>query len=740
MRTIVTDVFDAAGAQAPSGDVTAVEGSSFCVSDRAGDISANRPQGVFFLDTRIVSTWKLTVDGAPLDPLAVISQEPFAVTFVARARARPGVHDSPLVVTRQRLIATGLREDLTVRNHGQEPTGCSLVLHVDGDFADLFDVKDARPAPLHDVHRRTGSNELWLSVLVGGRQRGVRVRAAGATAVPAGLAFDLVIPPQGSWTTTVEVLPSTDGQEHDTSFPLDRPVEDARPVVRLATWRAASPRVTTCSPALRTALHRCVLDLGALRIVDPDRPGSDVVAAGAPWFMALFGRDALLTSWMALPFDPGLAAGTLHTLAAHQGRRHDPMSEEEPGRILHEVRLGVDPGRALGGSHIYYGSVDATPLFVILLDEAVRWGLDLDQARALLPAADHALGWITTHGDLDGDGFVEYQRKTDKGLVNQGWKDSGDAIAFSDGRPVRGPIALCEVQAYVYAAYRARVHLAEIVGDSPTAHDWGRRAAKLRADFDAAFWMPDRGHYALALDGRKHQVDTLTSNIGHCLWGGLALPERVGELTEHLLGPAMFSGWGIRTLAATMPTYNPVSYHNGSVWPHDNALIAAGLARYGRYEAAATLAEAMVEAASLFNGRLPELFCGFDRATLPIPVPYPTSCSPQAWAAATPIGLLRATLNLRVCVPHGHAGAEPHLPTCWGQLTLDALPVAGHRVRADTHQHPVLDTPPTLSAHPTPCCTDPTTDPRSTPHHSERAEGSDSDRYPLEHPLSGEGQ
>ncbi|HET9657026.1 MAG TPA: glycogen debranching N-terminal domain-containing protein [Kineosporiaceae bacterium] len=700
--------------------MTIVEGSSFCVSDRAGDISPQRPQGVFFLDTRIVSTWKLTVDGAPLDSLAVIPQEPFAVTFVGRAAARPGVHDSPLVITRRRMVATGLREDITVHNHGQEPAGCSLVLNVDGDFADLFDVKDARPATRLEVHRHDGSQEVWLSVDLGGRQRGVRVRAVEASVVSGGLAFTAVIPAQGTWTTTVEVLPSTDGQEHASSFPLDMPVTDTNPVIRMASWRAASPRVTTDSTALRAALHRSVVDLGALRIADPERPGADVVAAGAPWFMALFGRDSLLTGWMALPFDPGLAAGTLHTLAAHQGRRADPMSEEEPGRILHEVRLGVDPSRALGGSQIYYGSVDATPLFVVLLDEAVRWGLDLDSVRVLLPAADQALSWITEYGDLDGDGFVEYQRKTDRGLLNQGWKDSEDSVNFADGRPARGPIALCEVQAYVYAAYRARAHLAEVLGDTSAAHAWHRRATALRAVFDEAFWMPDRGYYAMALDGNKQQVDSLTSNVGHCLWGGIALPERAGDLAGHLLGRDMFTGWGVRTLAASMPTYNPVSYHNGSVWPHDSALIANGLARYGQHDAAATIAGGLIDAAAAFGGRLPELFCGFDRSSMPIPVAYPTSCSPQAWAAATPIGLLRAALNLRVCAAHQYAAAESHLPTEWGRLALDGLPLAGHRVNIDSFTRPAFELAGELSGDPVPCCAPPvedqTPDPLLRPH------------------------
>ncbi|MEJ2579372.1 MAG: glycogen debranching N-terminal domain-containing protein, partial [Kineosporiaceae bacterium] len=394
-------------AEAQSGDVTIVEGASFCVSDRAGDIAANRAQGVFFLDTRIVSVWRLTLDGAPLDPLAVVPQDPFSVTFLGRSAARPGRHDSPLLVSRQRLVAAGLREDLTVHNHGPEPVGCQLTLHVDADFADLFDVKEARPAPRYEVRRHSGGDEVWLSVDVDGRRRGVRVRAHDAEPAPTGLSLSVVVPAQGSWSTTIEVLPSVDGHEVDTPFPVDRPVTDARPVVRMANWRASAPQLTTPSPELRGVLRRSVLDLGALRIPDPDRPGAEVVAAGAPWFMALFGRDALLTSWMALAFDPGLAAGTLQSLAAHQGRRNDPMSEEEPGRILHEVRLGVDPTRALGASSIYYGSVDATPLFVVLLDEAVRWGLDPEVARGLLPAADAALGWVRGHGDLDGDGFVE---------------------------------------------------------------------------------------------------------------------------------------------------------------------------------------------------------------------------------------------------------------------------------------------------------------------------------------------
>ena len=448
----------------------------------------------------------------------------------------------------------------------------------------------------------------------------------------------------------------------------------------MSDWRAAVPVVDCDNQLLQDVLDRSAEDLGALRIADPDYPDLDVVAAGAPWFMALFGRDSLLTSWSTLPWVPGLARGTLHTLARLQGHRVDQFSEEEPGRILHEVRLGIDATRALGGSSVYYGSVDATPLFVMLLGEAARWGMADDDVAELLPAADRALAWITDFGDLDGDGFVEYQRKTDRGLLNQGWKDSGDAISFRDGRPARGPIALAEVQGYVYGAYRARAQLARGTGDDTGAQQWDARADQLRARFDDAFWMPQHGHYAIALDGEKRAVDILASNQGHCLWTGIVDERRVDALVESLLSPALFTGWGVRTLARGMAAYNPVSYHNGSVWPHDNALLVAGLVRYGRHDAAARIAQGLVDTAAVYGGRLPELFCGFGREELGFPVPYPTSCSPQAWAAATPIALVTALLGIDPESSH----IDNHLPADWGRVRISGLHLPRRRVVVDS--------------------------------------------------------
>jgi glycogen debranching enzyme len=424
-------------------------------------------------------------------------------------------------------------------------------------------------------------------------------------------------------------------------------------------------------------------DLGALRIFDGDQPDRSVVAAGAPWFMTLFGRDALLTSWMLLPLDPSLALGTLHTLARLQGTKVDPLSEEEPGRILHEVRSGLDSEYALGGGEVYYGSSDATPLFVMLLGELRRWGYARGEVDALLPHADRALAWIDQYGDSDGDGFVEYQRATDRGLANQGWKDSFDAISFTTGALAEPPIALAEVQGYVYAAYVARAHFAREAGEEDVAGHWAQQAAALKRRFNEAFWLPDRGYYALALDRDKRPVDALASNMGHCLWTGVVDEDKAAAVAGHLLSPAMFTGFGVRTLAETMGGYNPMSYHNGSVWPHDNAILAAGLMRYGAVAQAQRIATAVFDAGESFGGRLPELFCGFDRSEFSEPVPYPTACSPQAWAAAAPLYLLRTLLRFDPWIPFGRVWCAPAVPERYLPLRIAGLHLAGAALTLD---------------------------------------------------------
>lgn len=673
----VLDAVDAADAEARG--TTLVAGTSFCVCEKSGDIEPDRGQGLFVDDTRVLSTWRLSLDGQRTEGLSVIPAEPFEATYVGRGRPRRGHDDATLVVERRRLVAAGLREDITLRNFSAEAAGVQLFLEVDADFADLFEVKDRRVGHPGPVARRATGDSLILWLDRAGDRRGVRVTAPGAEATPSGLSLRAVVPPHGEWTITVEVLPSTQDHEREPSFPVDRPVETT-PVARsMHRWNSAAAAVSTGHTSLAAALARTQKDLGALRITDPQHPDDDVVAAGAPWFMALFGRDSLLTSWMAVPFAPSLAMGTLRTLARLQGQVVDAMTEEEPGKILHEVRLGMDPSQALGGASTYFGSVDATPLFVALVDRAARWGAPTEEIRALMPAVEAAMEWILHYGDRDGDGFVEYQRHTDRGLINQGWKDSFDSIAFTDGTLAAPPIALAEVQGYVYAAYRARAHLAEILGEGGAAASWRERAARLRAAFDERFWIADRGYYAIGLDRNKRPIDTMASNMGHCLWTGIVPPERAGQVADTLTAPEMFSGFGVRTLATTASTYNPVSYHNGAVWPHDTALAVAGLSRYGFADHARLVRSGLLRAARYFNGRLPELFCGFSAAEKPRPVPYPTSCSPQAWAAATPYELLRAALRMEVCVPHGVMHAAP-VPASLAPVDIQGLTVGMRRV------------------------------------------------------------
>ncbi len=662
------------------GAVTLVEGSSFCVSDSNGDISSGSPHGVFFMDTRVVSTWRVTVNGDDLDHLAVFSREPHHATFIGRGKPRSTGHESTLLVQRERYVGAGMREDIIVRNVGPEPASVRIDLHIDADFADLFAVKEGRTLPASDREARAGSGVLEVEHVTPSSRRGVRVRAVGAVAGMGQMTFRRVIPARQQWRTSVEALPTLDGVETTPKYPVGSPIEDAAPSVRLQEWYEQAPTVSGVDDELCRTLQRTQQDLGSLRIFDPLHPGRLAIAAGAPWFMALFGRDSLLTAYMALPVDQDLAVGTLHTLARYQGKKLNSTTEEQPGRILHEMRFGAEAALALGGDKVYYGTVDATPLFVCLLGELWRWGLSDEELDHLLPHADHALTWITTYGDADGDGFVEYERLTDRGLRNQGWKDSWDGINFADGRIAEPPIALCEVQGYVYQALISRADIARRQGDSDRADELLSRAADLRSAFNERFWLPDRGWFAVGLDRDKTPIDALASNIGHCLWTGIIDDDKAARVAEVLLSREMFSGWGIRTLATTMGAYNPLSYHNGSVWPHDNAIAVAGLMRYGFVAEAGTVAQAMLDAAGCFDGRLPELFSGLERNEFPRPVPYPTSCSPQAWAAATPLMLLRSILRFNPDLPEGEVYIDPALPTSIPTLRVANAPLADARL------------------------------------------------------------
>jgi glycogen debranching enzyme len=668
----------------PGATVILVEGSTFCISESSGDISPGPPQGLFVQDVRVLSRWALTFGGRTAEPLTVQHADPYAAAFIGRLPPPSGaLADAAMLVDRHRYIGDGMREDITIRNTARRPAHLTVTLTADADFADLFEVKAGRARSAAARVSAVGST-LTFHSRRGDRHYGLVIQVDGdVTASGHDMSWRAVVPARGEWRVTAEVILVHDGIPLPLHHPRGQPVEHAFPARRLREWRRGAPRVRTHDPDLATVLRRSVEDIGALRIFDPAHPDRPMVAAGAPWFMALFGRDSLLTSWMLLPWDDSLAAGTLRTLAGHQGQVIDPASEEEPGKILHEVRFGPAASLSLGGRSAYYGTADATPLFVMLLGELSRWGHHPELTQALLPHADSALEWMRRYGDADGDGFIEYSRKSPGGLVNQGWKDSWDGVSFADGTIAEPPIALAEVQGYAYAAYRARAAFATEAGDRAGARHWAETAVRLKRAFNQAFWLPERGWYAVALDRDKRPVDALTSNIGHCLWTGIAEPDKAAAVAGHLLSADMFTGWGIRTLAASMAAYNPMSYHNGSVWPHDNALCAAGLMRYGHTTHAQRVAEAIFDAAAHFGYRLPELFCGFSRDEDIGPVPYPTSCSPQAWAAAAPLQLLTTLLRVTPQPRAGRLWCSPAVPGRYLPLHLAGLRLGTARLAID---------------------------------------------------------
>ncbi|MEE2522563.1 glycogen debranching N-terminal domain-containing protein [Pseudarthrobacter sp. J75] len=678
---------DTEAAATESGAMTVVEGSSFCISSGTGDIAADGgTNGAFYQDTRIISRWVLRINDSLREPLGAQRPESYRAVFVGRARWPGGRFDSPLVVRQERHVGPGLQDDITLENYSSEPVDCDIELLLDADQADLFDVKGGRVAKSATVNRTVREGELVLEAVRNGQRRGTAIRARGAFATESSLRFRASIPARGQWSTSIIVVPLINGEP-----PAEPFTEATRPQHRTGArrhrdWEQAVPRITVTDSNVQNVLDRSQRDLGSLRIFDSHHRDRAAVAAGAPWFMALFGRDSLISSYMSLMVDPGLATGTLQTLAGLQGKVVDPDSEEEPGRIPHEVRLGITAGLSLGGT-AYYGTADATPLFVSLLGELSRWGLTDDVIDALLPHADRAMEWIEEYGDRDGDGFVEYQRPNPHGLINQGWKDSWDGINFADGRIAEPPIALCEVQAYVYSAYVGRSRLARCAGDVATERHWAAKAAALKRAFNEQFWLPDKGYFALALDKDKTPVDSCTSNMGHCLWTGIADADKAPAVAARLMEPDMFTGWGIRTLASTMGAYNPVSYHNGSVWPHDTALVATGLMRYGFVEEASRVASALFSAASHFDGRLPELFCGFDHTEFPGPVPYPTACSPQAWAAAAPVQLARILLRFDPDFTRGVVHLAPILPDSMGDFRAENVHLGHARVVVEARDH-----------------------------------------------------
>lgn len=662
--------------------VTLVDGNAFCISDQAGDITPGAVQGLFFHDIRMLSRWELYLDGRRMEGLSFVPADPFSGDFVSRLTSKENERDSALVVKRSRQVSQGLRDEITISNFGSAPSDVTITMVVATDFADVFAVKGRRVGELANPVATAHSDQLTISDPA--QNVGVVVRASNASPCHTmrytndTVTFTVTIPPKEQWSVCLEAIPILNGVEATPNS--DATAENSSAMVLDYThWRNSSASFRTNHPVLRKTLARTSSDLGSLRLADSRRPGLTAIAAGAPWYMTLFGRDSLLTSWMALLLDPQLAIGTTYALAELQGRVVDPTRDEEPGKIIHEIRHIVEPGNKHRTDDIYYGTADATPLFVMLIGELYRWGF-ADQVRALLPNVDRAMDWIENYGDRDGDGFVEYLSTSERGLKNHGWKDSFDGISFADGRIAEPATALVEVQAYVYAAYLARADIAHAEGEFDQADHYRSRAKELKHAFNERFWLPEKKYFAVALDHNKQQVDSLTSNIGHCLWTGILDEDKARYIADVLLSPDIFSGWGIRTLARNAIRYNPASYHNGSVWPHDTALAVTGLMRYGFVEHAHQIVRGLLDVADHRSGRLPELFCGFDRQEFSIPVSYPAACSPQAWAAAAPLLLVRAMLQFEPNVPAGVVSAASAIPDEIGEIAVEGIALGKSRV------------------------------------------------------------
>jgi glycogen debranching enzyme len=666
--------------------VSVLEGSTFVVGDRNGDVrrGGGREHGFFSDDTRFLSHWELQVDDAPLTLLGLDQRSHFLAQFFLTPDVDPSTQ-APYSVMRRRLLDQAWTEQLTIVSHRHETSEVAVRLVVDADFADLFEIKDGVEVDRDIVWRQDdAAGSLTLSYAAGSFERSVTIQSdPPARHTAAGLAYTLLLAPGESWTATFTLTPCS--RQPGAAF-ADRTAargsleaQYATKTMELESWLAQAPVLETDDAALARTYRASLTDLAALRLHPDLGKAATLPAAGLPWFMALFGRDSVITSLQALPYLPGLAATTLRVLAARQATIRDDFHEQEPGKILHELRFGELTANGRRPHSPYFGSADVTPLFLVLLDEYHRWTGDAALVRELEPHARAALFWIDDSGDIDGDGYVEYARRNvETGLLNQCWKDSWDSMQFADGTLAQGPIATCEIQGYSYAARRGCARLArEVWGDPRLARRLDQQADDLRGRLRRDFWMPERGCHALALDGDKRQVDGLSSNIGHLLWSGVLSQEEASATADRLLGDELFSGWGVRTLGRREGGYNPLGYHTGTVWPHENSLIVAGLARYGLDEAAARIGGALLSAAPYFEHRLPEVFAGYPAELTGVPVAFPTASRPQAWAAGAPLLLLTTLL-----------GVEPGLTPM--TATLPATGDPGTAVAATLHREPVL--------------------------------------------------
>jgi len=672
--------------------VSLKEDALVLVTDDDGSIplGGGSPLGLYYHDTQFLSGLALRVNGERPLLLSANHEQNYVATFQlmhasgAQLGTARHMHEA-LSIRRTRFLSDGLRERIGILNATASDVDLVVEIEVEASFRDMFAVRGYR-----DLTDEGGArSELrWDGDrLVFSRQgRDGIHRATEVTTRPAPddrsdgvLRYRRHVEPQGVFSVELRIVPTEDGIGERPAAPaFDDALDQLN--ARYRRFLRGCTRFRTSSERLDEGLiHQSALDLRALLEFEDTGP---FPTAGIPWYAVPFGRDAIVCAYETLSWNPDIARGTLRLLARNQGTKVDERTEEEPGKIFHELRRGELARIGAIPHRPYFGSVDATPLFVLLFAEAIRWTGDRELWKELLPAAERALAWCDgPHGDPDRDGYVEHGTRTGE-MRNQGWKDSAMSLSYPDGTWADLPADLVEVQGYVFAAKRALADLFEQDGDGARADRLRGEARELAERFERDFWMPEERCYAQALDARKRPVPAVTSNAGHALWSGIANADRAAEVIRRLMEPDMFTGWGIRTLSSRYPTYNPMSYHNGSVWPHDNALIAAGFARYGYREEAAAVIEGLFEAGKRFpDSRLPELFCGFarDLRFSSRPADYLVACIPQAWSAGVPFLCLRTLLGLEPQL-NGHLRVDPALPAWLPDITVEDMRVHDAKV------------------------------------------------------------
>lgn len=661
-------------------EIRIVNAESFVISDAVGNIyqdDNSSDLGFFFRDTRFLSRLVLKVDDQDLSLLSAKEVDYFWSAHYATLPFESIFENHPVTIIRKRAVSEGFREEVIVQNYKTKPVDMSLSLDIDADFVDVLELESAQ-SPEGKCHIKINSEKnqhIFVYQVDGILRKSIIQCEHGAEIEPKKIRFKITIPEKSEWKTCLAIHPVWEDKIKGPKYSCDD-LDKNQPAINrlLQEWLDSVPKLSGHCSILSDTYKHSLMDLAALRFY-VDQDDDPVFAGGMPWYMALFGRDSLIAAYQCCFIAPETAVTTLRSLAKRQGREYNDFKDEEPGKILHELRFGEKTLMGEKPHSPYFGAADSSQLFIILLHELFRWTGNRGFVNELKEPALKALGWIDNYGDLDGDGYIEYKRRSEEGLTNHCWKDSGTSMIFSDARLAEPPISTVELQGYVYDAKIRLAELAEEVwDDAGLAKRLRSQAKELKRRFNKDFWIEDRGGYfALGLDKDKNKIDSITSNMGHLLWSGIVDDDKVEAVVKQLMGSHLYSGWGIRTLSVQDMGYNPIEYHNGTVWPHDNSLIAEGLVKYGYRDEANKIILNLLEASKYFNNRFPEVFAGYQRSEVDFPVPYPTSSLPQSWAAGACVLFLRLILGIKPDHKSKNIGIDPYLPAEIEDICLENI-------------------------------------------------------------------